>query len=260
MVNSSPKKDVDIPVKPNVKTHPNYNGNQEKCDNKINATTSDNQDSLTGERNISENPIHTNPNSSSSVIQVKPDKSRFAPLRGLFINNTKKLTDQIWQEIERTNLSYIAESENSEIYLCDTNLSSIRKSLREHCLDVSQRNMENIATGRTRKLLILRIQFPQTSKLSVVGIAIVNTSASIGNRSRNGRFLLRISYLCLSIPTFPGSYLAPSLNDGVEVFSHISAGFLQQYMLALRQRNIQPLFPDVYVSASFLAFHFTLCI
>ena len=184
-----------------------------------------------------------------------PVKSKLPPLRGLFIPGTKSLTNKLWEDIERNNLQYISQNgNNNEYFLCNTKPIAIRKSFRDGLLEVSMKNMENIASlGRGRKLLILRSELTHPNKAVVVGIAMVNTSAGVQKGERNDRYYVKVTFLCLSLPAFSGSVFT-ALSDGVEVSSHISSTFIQQYMLALRQRTIRPLLPKLYVSLFFFFF------
>ena len=82
------------------------------------------------------------------------------PLMNLTTNNNKIIHNKTWSDIEAQNLESILESNKTkELFLCDTSIIDIYHSFRDDRLEISQRNMENIASSGNFYLNISRFKF-----------------------------------------------------------------------------------------------------
>lgn len=175
------------------------------------------------------------------------------------MNLTKKTMDS-WNEIEAKNLESILESTKPlEVYVCDTTIRDIYQSFQENRLDISQRNMENIASSggsRSKRFFILRVNTPESGRF-IVGVASINQSAGVmKSHRRTGRYLVGVCYLAVSCPLL-SELTAYNHFDGMEVYPNVYNRLLQQYKFQLNGKKtcrVRPLFPKISVSFLILCF------
>uniref|UniRef100_A0A7M5V6Y4 Uncharacterized protein n=2 Tax=Clytia hemisphaerica TaxID=252671 RepID=A0A7M5V6Y4_9CNID len=178
----------------------------------------------------------------SSTLPYRP----LPPLMNL-LNFDKTPSSRPWNEIEAQNLTSILESTKAvDIFLCDTCIRFLHQSLRDEKLEISKKNMENLAaSSRAKKFLVLRVTEPD-SKRYIVGVASANTSNGISRANRKAdRYLIAVKYLSLSCPMLRDLTL-PSHYDGMEIFPNTSNSFLQQYKFQLTQQHVRPLFKKIF--------------
>ena len=167
------------------------------------------------------------------------------PLLGL----NGRVSSRSWYDIESSNLASLISSKcRKTFYLCDSSLKAIKQSFRTSTLDISERNMENIANSeRCRKYFILRAVLSKQRHGSIIGICNVVMSADV-IRTSNNRYSVTVGYLTLSPPAHNYDVLEASCKDGSEVPINNLFSFFEEYFFALKQGKLKPIFNDVYVS------------
>ena len=181
------------------------------------------------------------------------------PLMNLITTNKK--TQKSWNEIEAQNLETILESAKPvEMYLCDTTIRNIYQSFRDDRLDISQRNMENIASSggsRSKRFFILRVSTPESGRF-IAGVASVNQSAGVTRiHCRTDRYLVAVKYLAVSCPLL-SDLTAHNHFDGMEVYPSVFNRLFQQYKFQLAGNKVccvRPLFQNITVSNTPCSFY-----